>query len=355
MQTTINTSALLSAEGFYLLDDNLKCIKSCEDGLLSTGDDVAAMLHLTPKLPLVKRFESAVTINGNFYCARIFPLSGQPEYICELLSRDDISAMALQTDGIAEMIPVCNALEYTLNEMQRTLTLLKNNIDERSGRITLIDRLENGLLRAGNISKNTSEYIGMVCVPERKVLFDINVLCRKLIARCNASLAKCGRYVNYIEGNEKLYLHTDSRRALVALVNAIQNALLYSPRDSVPVLTILSEDRGNAKRAVIRLVNENSMFTRADFSNSSELDFCSQRTGYGMPIIRRFASLAKGTAELYSENGSTILTLSLPAATEYEISEYKLETVLSNEFLDSGLDIIEQKMLEVNELFSDTQ
>ena len=97
-------------------------------------------------------------------------------------------------------------------------------------------------------------------------------------------------------------------------MNAVQNALLYSPKETEPILTVCYRESRGRKFVEIRVVNESSMFSSKDFSGSVDVNFSYQRMGYGIPIIKRFAQVSGGWFDMTEENGRVTVTISLPAA-----------------------------------------
>ena len=112
---------------------------------------------------------------------------------------------------------------------------------------------------------------------------------------------------------EDLTIYADSRRTVVALVNAVQNALLYSPQDSEPVLAVYRREERGRNFVEFRITNENIMFTSRDFKDGIEVNFSYQRLGYGIPIIKRFTKLSGGRFSMEEENGRVIVSITLPA------------------------------------------
>ncbi|MBQ8171909.1 MAG: sensor histidine kinase [Oscillospiraceae bacterium] len=322
---------------------------------LTEGDTLTDMLHEPPQLPLECRYDGTVTINGVFYCVRIFPLQASSHCLCEILSSTDISEMSTRTDSAANILPSLNAVKFSVSNMRHDINVLKMHGSSDINISGSIESLDNNLMRIELLTSNFTELYSMKYIPARKVLFDVSELCRKLTLRCNTVLSQCDRCISYIEGFEKLYVRADSRRAVVALVNAVQNALMYSPFDSVPQLAVYSENDGRTKNVVIRLENDNALYTGTESDNTEELDFCSQRDGLGLLTIKCFAQLAGGKIKFNSKGHRTVLTLTLPMADMDEIHNYRLEKLSDMDCCDDIFDTVEQRMMEVVHLFNCAQ
>jgi len=130
-------------------------------------------------------------------------------------------------------------------------------------------------------------------------------------------------------------------------VNAIQNALLYSPSDTVPTLMAFAED----SYVVVRTTNENLMHTEQEFANGKDIEFNDQRADSGMSVIRTFVESAGGRMTCENDNGRFTLELRLPAAT-VDDPECCFEREISMQAYSCVPDFVQIKMNRVAELFS---
>ena len=347
----ISVSSIIVPDGFCLLDSELRCERSCEGSPLTEGDSLTDMLHEPPKLPLECCYDGTITINGIFYCVRIFPLQESGHSLCEILSSTDIAEISARTDYTAKILPSLSAARFSVSNMRHDINMLKTYCTSDFIGSGSIDSLDNNLLRIELLISNFTELYSMKYIPARKVLFDVSELCKRLTLRCNTVLSQCDRCMSYIESFDKLYVRADSRRAVVALVNAVQNALMYSPHESIPQLMVYSETDDRTKNVVIRLENDNALYTGTESGNMDELDFCSQRDGLGLMTIKCFAQLAGGEVRFNSKGHRTVLTITLPMADISEIDSYRLENLLDMEGCDDIFDTVEQRMMEVVHLF----
>ena len=199
-----------------------------------------------------------------------------------------------------------------------------------------------------DIIANKHELLDAIYNEKNHTLFDVHGLCDRLCVRCNAVLAKCGRSIEFIGSDGgPLYVHQSSRLAVVALVNAIQNALLYSPSDTVPTLMAFAED----SYVVVRTTNENLMHTEQEFANGKDIEFNDQRADSGMSVIRTFVESAGGRMTCENDNGRFTLELRLPAAT-VDDPECCFEREISMQAYSCVPDFVQIKMNRVAELFS---
>lgn len=317
---------------FCVLDSVLRCV--CGGDIVKEGMQLSDMLHEHLRLPVRGFAEGSFTYDGHFYCIRVYSLSESSEYyLCEVLGQREAASIMEKTDGAVELLSLCSSMDYGLNELHSSIELLRRTLRDNGDteKFLSVCGFERSLLRLSASVRNLTEYSRLMYAPPERVLFDAQHLCEKLTERCNAVLAKCGRYIEMYGEGKGIYICADGRQAVIALANAVQNALLYSPKDTVPRLTVRRLDDRTAE---IGVANEDIMFTREDFSGA--MDFAYQRTGCGLAVIRRFAELSHGSCELVRKDGTARLTLRLPLATEAEIADFRLEEPLTFERLSGG-------------------
>ena len=277
--------------------DNRFCVVSCEGSLLESGECVLKSVRETVPEPLGVVMDTTLYKNEHFYCLRLHPIK----------------------NGIGETIAYIGEI-----------------------------------LDSGSVRENAFNYAEMLYRTQRETVVDAGELCENLAKRCNAALAKCGRRIEALIDPGSLYIYADSRRAVVALVNAVQNALLYSPKETEPILTVCYRESRGRKFVEIRVVNESSMFSSKDFSGSVDVNFSYQRMGYGIPIIKRFAQVSGGWFDMTEENGRVTVTISLPAAHYGSGAELPLRKPSAAQY-DTGIpDFTEIMMREVVQFFGES-
>lgn len=300
--------------------DNRFCVVSCDDGILKPGECVLKSVSETVPEPLGVVMDTSLYVNERFYCLRLHPIknpSGETEgYIGELLNSETARGIMERTDGPSDILPLYNAVEMNSAEIWKHAANLRYGMVRAKdyARLSEVLGIETAMSNLASVCENAFNYAEMLYRTQRESVINATELCENLANRCNAALAKCGRRIELLTEPEELYIYADSRRAVVALVNALQNALLYSPRETEPVLTACYREERGRKFVQIRVVNESSMFSREDFSGDTEINFSYQRLGYGIPIIKRFAQVSGGCFDMSEENGRVTVTISLPAA-----------------------------------------
>lgn len=300
--------------------DNRFCVVSCDNGILEPGESVLQSLREVVPEPLGTMMDTTLYKKERFFCFRIHPIKNDIgesiAYIGEFIGADGARSIIERTEGPSDILPLYNAVETNSAQIWDKLSEIRYDFIKRReyDRMSPVIAMESAVTAIAAVCSNAFHYAEMLYCTQRETVVDAGTLCEELGQRCNAALAKCGRHIEVMTEPGRLNIYADSRRAVVALVNAIQNALLYSPRESEPVLTVCYRESRGRKFVEIRLVNESSMFTSRDFSDGTEVNFSYQRLGYGIPIIKRFAQVSGGWFDMSEDNGKVTVTISLPAA-----------------------------------------
>lgn len=342
-----------------LLDRVMKCVWSNNEKVLRSGVSLVSLVRDPLVYPLKGFTQVRVLINGEFACARLTPVRnehGDPcLYICEIVDSVAALELAVQTDAAAKILPLYNSVEYNMAEVWRCSSELQQEcLDSKDfTRLEKLCAIQRSLSNIGSVAKNAFEYVDMLFSKRESARIDAGALLTKLVERCNAGLAKCGRRVEVICDPEELEITADGRHAVTALVNAVQNALLYSPRDCVPVATVYRAAEGNREFVVFSVTNDNVMFTDKDFSENLSVNFSYQRMGFGIPIIKRFAEESGGQFLMTDNSGKVTVKVTLPAAAKDSGSGVRLGKPIFPSY-DTGIpDILDIKMREVAEFFGE--
>lgn len=340
--------------------DNRFCVVSCEGSLLESGECVLKSVRETVPEPLGVVMDTTLYKNEHFYCLRLHPIkNGIGEtiaYIGEILDSGSVRGMMERTEAPSDILPLYNAVEMNSAAIWKHAVNLRYGMVKAKDytRLTEVLGIETAMSNLSSVCENAFNYAEMLYRTQRETVVDAGELCENLAKRCNAALAKCGRRIEALIDPGSLYIYADSRRAVVALVNAVQNALLYSPKETEPILTVCYRESRGRKFVEIRVVNESSMFSSKDFSGSVDVNFSYQRMGYGIPIIKRFAQVSGGWFDMTEENGRVTVTISLPAAHYGSGAELPLRKPSAVQY-DTGIpDFTEIMMREVVQFFGES-
>ena len=343
----------------FLLDRVMKCVWSGCEKLFAVGASFQKISKEHFVLPLKAFTEIRVYLNGSFYCARISPLKNDVGdvwlYICELVSSDEVLETASRTDAASKVFPLYNSIEYNMASLWKQAAQLQKKMMD-SGDYEGLEKvfaIQASLSNISSVTKNAFSYADMLFSEKDSVRIDAGELVNRLAERCNAALAKCGRRIEVICDPDVLDIMAGGRHAVTALVNTVQNALLYSPRDTVPVAAVYRIAEGQRCFVVISITNENVMFTDKDFKDTVNVNFSYQRLGYGIPIIKRFAEECGGSFSMTDNGGRVTVSVKLPAAPEALGSELHLRQPAYSGY-DSGVpDILDIKMREILAFFGE--
>lgn len=339
------------------LDSTLKCVVGCE--MLPEGENLLSYLAEAVPNPIHDITEALFYRDDKYWCCRIMPVknsAGESDaYICEFISIKEAQNIAERADLASSVLPLFTVVESNLSKIWAGAEKLRGTLMERENFPALSDVLsvEQSVMNISTASKNAFEYAGMLLDKNGSQIMDMGALCRSLGERCNAALAKCGRHVEVFVELEELNAFADSRRATVALVNAIQNALLYSPEDTSPVMTVYQTTVHKRKYIEIKIVNENIMYTREDFRDRLDINFTYQRLGFGIPIIERFAKSCGGTFSLNHRGGKVEAILDIPWVEAFPGSYMRFDTPEIVPYVTDLPDMPEQMMLEVVRFFGE--
>lgn len=346
-----------SEDRVALLDSTLKCVRGCD--MMSKGENLLSLVREPIPNPMHDMTEASVYKNEKFYCCRIMPVknsAGESDaYICEFISVEGARAIAERADIASELLPLYNAVTFNSSNIWESSGKLRDTF-MKSGdyeKLSLALDIEGAMANISAVCRNAFEYANMLYSENQAAVIDAASLCRALGERCNAALAKCGRRIEVLVELEDLNIWADSRRAVVALMNAIQNALLYSPRDTEPIVAVYRKRDHGREFVEIQITNENVMFTSRDFKDRVDVNFSFQRLGYGIPIIKRFAQVCGGRFDMREENGRVIVTLMLPPAPGDPSCTVTLRSPELSFYSTGTPDIMDIMMMEVVQFFGE--
>lgn len=342
-----------------IVDKRLICVYSNCPDLVPVNSSVAELfLTDTPEDNRNDPKIKTAMIKGCFYSIRVTPLEDGAYYVYEFFNTAALIALAENTDICGSIFPIIESFEYNTGALWKDLRALKNMLENNEpGGVECAAEMEKRLYSISVCTKNIAEYSEMLrYTPRSNAVINLVPLAEAIVNQCNTLLSNTGRFVELVCVEKTLLINAEARHVLCAVVNAVQNALLYSTRECVPRLVIYKKNRpenGEAVQgeAVLKLVNDSAMYV--DGSDTSGTNLFGQRPGYGIPIIKRFAKLAGGTFSLIQEREKFSLIIELPLVDE-AAAKGAAGVLSANEFpyYQTDIpDILELKMREVIELF----
>lgn len=339
-----------------IMDNSFGCLYSNCPRLICPEKSMMSIFHKTLTLPIKKTHITMACIKGSFYSVRIMPFD--EFYVCEFFDQSTLLSLAENTNVYDKLMPIINGVEYNTAAIWRGYGNLCSRLksEQHDEELQCAVELERYLTSLNSVTKNISEYANMLFHTNLTDKLPINLkqLATEIVERCNTILLTSGRYIDIVCDQDEIYIKAEVRHTICALVNALQNALLYSPRECVPYFTIHNAAENDHKTVRIQILNDNIMYVDQKHGERFGVNFDHQRLGFGIPIIKRFAEMTGGSFSLEEDNGSVRLIIDLPAAAN-PYTEMGIGVVHSSKFIyyKTGIpDIIELKMSEVNELFA---
>lgn len=332
-----------------ILDSSFKCVFSNCPDILPDGFSLNDLIQDEIDFSLSDTVLTMLVMDGATYCARICILD-EEFFVCELFDSRAVMNIAENTDIRDRIIPLFNSVEHSTSMLWKTFFAMKDCIENKEDVSEFEVKFYDRISELSSIVKNIFEY-SMMLINYSPTIINAVSLTNGIVDRCNTILAKCGRCIQFVCESDKLFICADTRHAITALVNSIQNALLFSPRDCVPVLSLMRITENDQNYVYFQLVNENIFFIDKGFGEDS-IDFKYRRSGFGIPIIKRFAEEAGGS--FYMNNSGNTVKIGIKFPEAYLSSETGLRVEEYNyTYYDTGIpDIIDVKMHEVVGLFS---
>ncbi len=339
------------------LDHTLRCIYSTNGDVFPEEHNIVEFVPDTLPFPIKRFTETRLCRSDHTYCLRILPITDEFNeswlYICELINTDRAVEISQRTDISSELLSVFESLNFNTIGIWNAAEDVSHELLKRE-EYKLLEKVLEIECCTANISsvfKNYHELTKMIYIEPNNARIDAAALCRYLVKRCNAALAKCNRSIELIVEPEDMQICTDFQRAISALVNALQNALMYSPKDTVPIFKVYRKSVDIKNYVVFSVTNENIMFTKHDFKERTDVNFSYQRVGFGIPLIKRFVEQARGSFDLDMTGKLVTLTITLPAAVDETGPLLAVEDSEIHAYTVSSPDFIDIKMREVSDFF----
>lgn len=290
-----------------------------------------------------------MVVNGKQYCSRV---SAHGEvYLCELFSSEDLLDIADKSDFYEKILPFIDNFEHNIAVIWSSFSTLKKKfeVEERFEDIKQLADIQRSIMYLNAAGKNIFEYANMFYPRVTYKKIDTYALVEGIVNRCNAALEDCCRQIEFLSDKNNYFIKANQRHCVTALINALQNALLYSPVDCCPTVTLSQSVLNDAPCAVLQV--RNKCGSRLEEERAYDLNFSCQRIGCGIPIIKRFAEETGGLFNMEEKKGIMTVTLKLPIILNENNSEMVLEQS-EYAYYDTGIpDIVDLKMFEVVDFF----
>lgn len=327
-----------------VFDSDFKCVYS-KDNLIELNSEIDS--SISDNIKNGNDFITTVfVIKDVQYCGRVLGIDGY--YICELFNIQELCKIAKYTGALNKIEQNLESIKYNLSQLwnfRGSLNKTENDV--------LAFNMKSSLMHVDCLINDLIELIKIYTKNPNIVRFDFYRMLNSMIKRCNKYLEKCGRFIKLeCECHEPLYIGADVNHATTAFINALQNSLLYSTKECVPVVTLSKIKEGNYHYAVVKIVNNIAHYEPYK-NNSPILTFSNDKIGCGIPIMKRFAEESKIKLDLIEKNDNYYTIMKIPLVGSYEKDAFIFE---SDEFVfyETGIpDYLELKINEVAEIFSE--
>lgn len=304
---------------------------SSDEYLIKPDSSIRENLGQIRDFPIKKQIYTTFVNESALVTAVIKPITEGIDvegYVIEFLERNDVLSMLGSADIYDEVQQTLAIIHETVNNIMMGTSLIEDNItlSETDPLQTLAESKRANCNRLLMILSNVSEYINSFFCSYNNVDINLCALMENLIIECNIMLAKSKRYIDYDIPKTPITVKTNHRRLSIVLMNAIQNALLYSSHKDVVKITLTRGNDGGFydenPNGFAHIIIENGGDIVPDeafisFSKSLLRPKGLEKTGLGLEIIRRFAETNGGGFNIYSRpEGGAVLDLKIPVAAD---------------------------------------
>ncbi len=335
-----------------LLDGDLRCVYCNREGFFNKGRSLASVLLMEIKRPITKGLKSMATLNGIKYSIRLMPFCD--EFIfCEFFDLQEVYELAEYSDCYEKVKIYTKSMDQNITDLWKKSNELENyqrKIDDEG----LFDRIMSFKKALNSLNSDIYSLSNAV-----SMLFDrqdlkpvcINRMLKDLIDRCNSLLSKCGRAIDFEYEIKEYYILSNERHALVAMINAIQNALLYSSADTIPTVVLSSVLENDNRYILLRVINDGLFFVNEKNGDKIDRNFVFQRVGLGIPIIKSFVEECNGIFSMEDKDDKVVLEIKVPQYIPYHSDEFIFESP-GRVYYKTGIpDFVEIKMNDVINFF----
>lgn len=338
-----------------LYDRRLQCVYSNND-LIKEGTSFLTIAS-EPISSFTKDIQNInVMIDGMSFCTMLFPVAMMDNdvsmYICIIMDIENVMTLWVKSDASANIRNTAYVLRKEFSEVRASENKLKSifgdNKDPEQKRI--FREIEKHLLNIGAQTETLIFYIQSFLHLRESCIIDVASFTETIVKRCNTILAECGRAVECYCDKTGMLINGNSETAVVSLVNALRDALMYSPKDTSPLLTVYEEKGEDGEYIVFKLTYD--CVISGSYGDPSGMDLMGQGSGFGLHIIKSFAKECNGDANLRFEGKKAVLIMKIPAAhplpTELNAPEFTT-------YDDGGPDFLEIAMKQVVNFSGDGQ
>lgn len=273
-----------------IVDDMLCCVYSSCPKVVRVGTLLSIFIKEPIEIPLKKERDTIMVMNNVSYCVRFIPIDKKYSF-CNLLSFSDILTMAAFTDMYNSVEQVFSLMRECSHSIRSTAKMLEDSIKPTNKIKHLqLAGINGEALKLEYMLNSVSDYVyTSLSSNEIDEIIDTHALVEWLVQNANSVLEESGRAFDFITDVDGFFIRTNHRYAIISILHALQNAMIHSPIDDVPIVSLTKSVNDGKNYVVVQIVNKIESFT-----DTEEPDFVCRRCGLGIPVIKKFVQRADG-------------------------------------------------------------
>lgn len=281
-----------------IVDDILCCVYSSRPKLVPVGTLLSLFIKDPIEVPLKKERDTVLIMKDVTYCARFIPLDKNYSF-CSLLSFSDIMTIASYTDTYSIVEQRISMLKECSENIKGCAERLEADLPDNARRSMQTLDIKAELAKLNVMLNGLSDYAyTALSKNDTEEIIDTHALVEWIVKNSNSILEEHGKAFEFITDVDAFYIRTNNRYAIIAVLHAMQNALIYSPIEDIPVVSLTKVTKDEKRYVVVQVVNKTEVYSEDD-----DPDFCCRRCGLGLPVIKKFVQRADG--DFYFETNGT--------------------------------------------------
>ena len=329
-----------------IVDNLLSVVYSSHPKLVPVDTLLSMFVKDFVETPLKREKDVILIFKEVTYCARFTPIDKNYSF-CELLDYSSILTLASFTDLYSVMSQRFWLLEECTANIEKYVQMLSDNLSgkARIKNMHILD-LQAESKKLDFLLTGIIDYTFMsFSVKNFDEVIDTYALIDFIIKESNSYLEGTGKYIEFVSELDGYFIYTDQRYAIISVLNALQNALLYSPRDDVPVVSLTRSVKDDKKYVVVQVVNDLDEYTMK--TSDEEPDFVHRRCGLGIPLIKKFVQRAGGEFYFKNDGKKAYVGIMIPEFILRETETFTMECSGFSLYDYGGKNIIKLMMEDV--------
>ncbi len=335
-----------------LFDGDLRSVYCNRKGFFENGRLLASFLLTEIKRPITNSSKAMATMNGIKYSIRLMPFCG--EFIfCEFFDLQEVYEIAEYSDCYEKVMTYTRSMDQNITDLWKKTNELEN-YQRKIRDDGLFERIISFKIALNALNSDIYSLSGIVSMlfnKEDPMPLCVNRMLKDLIDRCNSLLLNCDKAIDFEYEIDEYFIFSNKRHALVALVEALQNALLYSAAGTNPTVLLSSVLEKGMRYVILKVINDGIYFVNEDRGDRIERNFIFQRAGLGIPIIKTFVEECQGIFSMEDKDGKVVLEIKIPQYIPHQTGECLLESPGRVIYKTGIPDLVDIKMNEVVNFF----